>query len=90
MKSILISDDLHVRLKDYTDKKGLRIGKLVEYCIEEHLRPYELSMNSEYQELQKRLLIILNKVKENDDFMNSEEYKQFVIDNDTFYKKLEN
>lgn len=54
MKTILISDELHARLKQYTKTQKLLLGAFVEDIIDDALEVEERGISPIYQDLQKR------------------------------------
>lgn len=93
MKSILIDEKLHRRLKTYTQKKNLLLGKYVEYCINIMLTADELSIDDEYLALNERITYFMGKAKDEgaEIVFKSEEYEQYMVEVNNFWnkKKLE-
>lgn len=87
-KSILIDEQLHNRLKNYTAKQNLLLGKYVEGCINDTLTQDELEIDERWIQLQKRFTNLINNSKTlGEGFIESDEYKQYITDVETYWNE---
>jgi len=87
-KCIMVDEDLHKRLKTYCASQGISISSYVDNCIHQFLVGDELSIDEKYEELQKRFRVLMKKANEvGSSFAESDEYKQYLNDVDTFWNE---
>jgi hypothetical protein len=81
-KSILIDEQLHDRLKAYTAKQNLLLGKYVENCINDTLTQDELEIDDRWIQLQEQFKNLMKKIQiSGGGFVEeSDEYKQYIND----------
>ena len=90
MKSILINDQLHSRLRNYTKSQNILIGKYVESCIEMVLNADELQADKSYKDLQHRWSSLIKKAHLDSSILDSDEYRQLMIDNKNYFENSNN
>jgi hypothetical protein len=87
-KSILIDEELHNRLKNYTAKQNLLLGKYVEGCINEALTQDELEIDDRWIQLQEQFTNLMKNSKTlGEGFIESDEYKQYITDVETYWNE---
>jgi len=87
-KCVMLDEPLHKRLKTYCASQGILISSYVDICINQNLLGDELSIDEKYKELQKRFRVLMKKAKAlGDDFFDTDEYKQYFNDLDTFWNE---
>lgn len=80
-KSILIDEDLHNRLKTYTAKQNLLLGRYVEDCINQALTQDELEIDEKWIQLQEQFRYLMKKLQiSGEQFIESDEYQQYLND----------
>ena len=78
-KSILIDEELHNRLKTYTAKQNLLLGRYVEDCINQALTQDELEIDDKWIQLQEQFRYLMRKLQiSGEDFIESDEYQQYL------------
>ena len=88
-KPVMISEELHTRLKKYCNSQGLVMERYVEAVIDTELYHDELLINPEYQRLQKELKNTLPKMRADENYEHSEEYKNILNELEQFHKNFE-
>jgi hypothetical protein len=87
-KSILIDEELHNRLKNYTAKQNLLLGKYVEGCINEALTQDELEIDDRWIQLQEQFRNLMkNSQSSLPAVFESDEYKQYITDVETYWNE---
>jgi len=87
-KCIMVDESLHKRLKTYCASQGISISSYVDNSIHQFLVGDELSIDEKYEELQKRFRVLMKKANEvGNSFAESDEYKQYLNDVDTFWNE---
>jgi hypothetical protein len=87
-KCIMVDESLHKRLKTYCASQGISISSYVDNSIHQFLVGDELSIDEKWKELQIRFRGLMEKMKDSgNDFVESDEYKQYFIDLDTFWNE---
>lgn len=87
-KCVMLDELLHKRLKTYCASQGISITSYVDYCIHQFLVGDELSIDEKWKELQIRFRGLMDKMKDSgNDFVESDEYKQYFIDLDIFWNE---
>ena len=87
MKAILISDELHARLKAYTHSQNLFLGKYTEACIEQMLTGDELAICPINKNIQNRFNALMKKYQiEGESVFETDEYKQVLLDSENYWK----
>ncbi len=87
-KCIMVDESLHKRLKTYCASQGISISSYVDYCIHQNLVGDELSIDEKWNELQIRFRSLMKKIKDDGEkFVESDEYKQYLNDVDTFWNE---
>jgi len=87
-KCVMLDEALHKRLKTYCASQGISISTYADYCIHQFLVGDELSIDEKYQELEVRFRALMKKAKEvGDDFFDTDEYKQYFNDLNTFWNE---
>jgi hypothetical protein len=77
MKAILISDELHARLKAYTHSQNMFLGKYVEGTLYEMLTSDEISICPIHKKLWNSHMNLFKKIKtEGENIIDTEEFQQ--------------
>ena len=87
-KSILIDEELHNRLKTYTAKQNLLLGRYVEDCINQSLTQDELEIDDKWIQLQEQFRYLMRNLQiSGDQFIESDEYKQYISDVEKYWRE---
>jgi hypothetical protein len=85
-KCIMLDENLHKRLKTYCASQGILISSYVDDCIYQNLLGDELSIDEKYQQLQVRFRALIKNARD-DNFIESDDFKQYLKDVDSFWNE---